>query len=41
MLSIFVITVAAVEVALGLALVIAIHRRRQTVEVTDLTTMKG
>ncbi len=39
--AIFVVTVAAAEVALGLALVIAVYRSRRTVEVTDLNTMRG
>jgi NADH-quinone oxidoreductase subunit K len=39
-LVIFVITVAAAEVALGLALIVALYRRRQTTHVEDLTTMK-
>ncbi len=36
----FIITVAAAEVAVGLALIVALFRRRQTVHVQDLTTMK-
>jgi NADH-quinone oxidoreductase subunit K len=36
----FVITVAAAEVAVGLALIVALYRRRQTAHVEDLTTMK-
>ena len=36
----FIITVAAAEVAVGLALIVAIYRRRQTTDVTDLTTLK-
>lgn len=36
----FIITVAAAEVAVGLALIVALFRRRQTVQVQDLTTMK-
>src|SRR5512141_49586 len=36
----FVITVAAAEVAVGLALIVAVYRRRQTAHVEDLTTMK-
>ena len=36
----FIITVAASEVALGLALIVAPYRRRQTTHVEDLTTMK-
>jgi NADH-quinone oxidoreductase subunit K len=36
----FIITVAAAEVAVGLALVVALYRKRQTAHVEDLTTMK-
>jgi NADH-quinone oxidoreductase subunit K len=36
----FIITVAAAEVAVGLALIVALYRKRQTVHVEDLTTMK-
>jgi NADH-quinone oxidoreductase subunit K len=36
----FIITVAAAEVAVGLALIVALYRRRQTTDVHDLTTMK-
>jgi NADH-quinone oxidoreductase subunit K len=36
----FTITVAAAEVAVGLALIVALYRRRQTAHVEDLTTMK-
>src|SRR5271154_34021 len=36
----FIITVAAAEVAVGLALIVALYRRRQTTHVGDLTTMK-
>jgi NADH-quinone oxidoreductase subunit K len=36
----FTITVAAAEVAVGLALIVAIYRKRQTTYVQDLTTMK-
>jgi NADH-quinone oxidoreductase subunit K len=39
--AIFVITVAAAEAAVGLALFIAIYRQRQTVNVEELDTMKG
>lgn len=38
--SIFIITIAAAEVALGLAIVIAIYRSRSTVFVTDATQMR-
>ena len=36
----FIITVAAAEVAVGLALIVAIFRVRQTTHVDDLTTLK-
>jgi len=36
----FIITVAAAEVAAGLALIVALYRKRQTAHVEDLTTMK-
>jgi NADH-quinone oxidoreductase subunit K len=36
----FIITVAAAEVSVGLALIVALYRRRQTAHVEDLTTMK-
>ncbi len=36
----FVITVAASEVAVGLALIVALYRRRRTTHVEDLTSMK-
>ena len=36
----FIITVAAAEVAVGLALIVAIYRKRQTTDVTDLTHLK-
>jgi NADH-quinone oxidoreductase subunit K len=36
----FIITVAAAEVAVGLALIVAIFRARQTTHVEDLTTLK-
>ena len=36
----FIITVAAAEVAVGLALIVALFRKRQTAHVEDLTTMK-
>lgn len=39
--AIFVITVAAAEAAVGLALIIAIYRQRNTVVVEDIDTMKG
>jgi len=36
----FIITVAAAEVAVGLALLVALYRLRQTAHVEDLTSMK-
>ncbi len=36
----FIITVAAAEVAVGLALIVALYRKRQTNDVNDLTSMK-
>ena len=36
----FIITVAAAEGAVGLALIVAIYRKRQTTDVTDLTHLK-
>src|SRR5271167_84939 len=36
----FVITVAAAEVAVGLALIVAVYRRRHTAHVEDLRTLK-
>ena len=40
LLVFFTITVAAAEVAVGLALIVALYRKRQTAHVEDLTTMK-
>jgi NADH-quinone oxidoreductase subunit K len=37
----FVITVAAAEVAVGLAIIVALYRRKQTAHVEDLTTLKN
>jgi NADH-quinone oxidoreductase subunit K len=39
--AIFVITVAAAEAAVGLALIIAIYRQRRTVNVEEIDSMKG
>jgi NADH-quinone oxidoreductase subunit K len=36
----FIITVAAAEVAVGLALIVALYCKRQTAHVEDLTSMK-
>ncbi len=38
--SMFIITVAAAEVALGLAIIIAIYRNIQTVSVTNMSDLK-
>ncbi len=38
--TIFIITVAAAEVALGIAIVVAIYRSRDTVFVTDVSQMR-
>lgn len=40
MVVFFVITVAAAEVAVGLALIIALYRQRQITQADDLTFMK-
>ncbi len=36
----FIITVAAAEVAVGLAMIVALYRKKQSAHVEDLTTMK-
>jgi len=40
MLVFFIITVAAAEVAVGLAIIVALYRARQTVHVEDINTLK-
>ena len=40
MVVFFIVTVAAAEVAVGLALIVALYRKRQTAHVEDLTSMK-
>lgn len=40
LMAVFVITVAASEVAVGLALIVALFRRRQTTDVEDIATLK-
>ena len=40
-LTFFVITVAAAEAALGLAIIIALFRNKETLNVDELTEMKG
>ncbi len=37
---VFIITVAAAEIALGLAIVIALYRNRETVDITDANLMR-
>ena len=39
--AIFVITVAAAEAAVGLALIIAVYRQRRTINVEEIDSMKG
>jgi len=41
MLVFFVITVAAAEVAVGLAIIIALYRARQTIHTDELVSLKG
>jgi NADH-quinone oxidoreductase subunit K len=41
MLVFFVITVAAAEVAVGLAIIVALYRARQTIQTNELTSLKG
>jgi len=41
MLVFLVITVAAAEVAVGLAIIVALHRSRQTINTDELTSLKG
>ena len=37
----FILTVAAAEVAVGLAIIVALFRRRQTIQVDELNTLKN
>lgn len=37
----FVLTVAAAEAAIGLAILVVLYRKRHTIEVTDLDALKG
>ena len=39
-LAFFIITVAAAEVAVGLAIIVALYRSRQTTHVEDITSLK-
>ena len=40
MLVFFIITVAAAEVAVGLAIIVALYRARRTIHVEDINTLK-
>ena len=37
----FILTVAAAEAAIGLAILVVVFRNRQTINVSDLNSMKG
>ena len=37
----FILTVAAAEAAIGLAILVVLFRNRQTINVADLNAMKG
>ena len=39
--NVFILTVAAAEVAVGLAIIVALFRRRQTVQVEELNALKN
>ena len=41
MLVFFIITVAAAEVAVGLAIIVALYRSRQTIDTDELKALKG
>ncbi len=41
MLVFFIITVAAAEVAVGLAIIVSLYRARQTICTDELTALKG
>ncbi|MES2995375.1 MAG: NADH-quinone oxidoreductase subunit NuoK [Verrucomicrobiota bacterium] len=41
MMVFFVITVAAAEVAVGLAIIVALYRARQTIHTDELDSLKG
>jgi len=41
MLSLFVIALAAAEVAIGIAIVLMIYRNRQSADIDELSEMKG
>lgn len=37
----FILTVAAAETAIGLAIIVLVYRNRRTIDVADLDTLKG
>lgn len=39
--SMFILTVAAAEAAIGLAILVIYHRKRQTIDVEDISSMRG
>ena len=39
--TLFVLTVAAAEVAVGLAIIVSLYRARQTIHTDELTSLKG
>ena len=39
--AVFIVTVAAAEIALGVAIIISIYRNRETMYVTDVTQMRN
>ena len=39
--TLFVLTVAAAEAAIGLAILVCFHRNRGSIDVEDISTMKG
>lgn len=39
--TLFILTVAAAEAAIGLAILVVFHRNRGTIAVTDISEMKG
>ena len=41
MLVFFIITVAAAEVAVGLAIIVSLYRARQTIHTDELTSLQG
>lgn len=40
-LVIFIITVAAIEAAVGLALIVYVFRKKETIDINELNTMRG